>query len=858
MLRLTVKNLAANRVRFALTAFAVVLAVSFVVSSFVLTDGLRSSFNSLSGEIVSGTDYEIRPVAEFGEPEPLAESTLDDIAAVDGVAAAAPVVTAENTVRPINADGQDISLDGPPQIAFGWVDEPRLESLRLVEGEPPRGADQFTMDLDAAANHRFQLGETYEVLSPTGRSSFTLTGLTSFGADNATMGATLMQFDPAALQTMVGRDGYDAVLVALDGGADRAAVEAALAEAAPLAEVVDNATLESEARASFNSAIDIIGNVLLGFAGISLFVSIFIIYNTFAIVLGQRTRELALLRTVGADPRQLRRSVLGEAFLIGVLASGLGIAGGVGVAAGLQALFAAIGAELPDIPVIVSGRTVAVALLVGVVVTMVSAIGPARKASQVPPLAALRDGAAAGDVSRAARFLVGAGLAATGVAAGAFGLFVAATTTSIVLMLAVGAIAVFVGVTLLSPIVVGPLTSLLGWPTGRVAGVSGVLAKQNAARNPQRTATTAAALMIGLAMVSMVLTVGESVKAQLRSTLDSSVSADYVVADDGDLTPGLASEIEAAETDGSPIVETLATFRYEEAKVHRDGASPLAGTGDDGDAIVEVVGTDLMAASTLFDLGISDGVASDPSVAAAVLVADEEAEVRGIDVGDTVVAELGSGANTELTVIGIFDDDFVIEEPYAIDRSAWDAIEANPTDSWLAFALADGVTTEQADQALAPVRASNPQLSIDTANDYVKSVEAEIDSLLTVVNAMVALAVVIALIGIANTLALSVFERTRELGLLRAVGMTRRQLRRMVRLEAGLVALFGAALGVTVGVLFGWAAVAALPAAVTSTLAIPTTRIVLLVAVAGVAGLVAAWGPARRAGKLDVLEAIAS
>ena len=223
-----------------------------------------------------------------------------------------------------------------------------------------------------------------------------------------------------------------------------------------------------------------------------------------------------------------------------------------------------------------------------------------------------------------------------------------------------------------------------------------------------------------------------------------------------------------------------------------------------------------------------------------------------------MLVELGTGASTEVTVIGVFDDDVVLEEPYALDRSTWDAIGANPADQWLAFALADGITVAQADEALTALRASYPQLSIDTANDFVRSIEGEIDQLLTTVNAMVALAVVIALIGIANTLALSVFERTRELGLLRAVGMSRRQLRRMVRLEAGLVALFGAALGVTVGVLFGWAAVVALPSSITSTLAIPTTRILLLVAVAGLAGLVAAWGPARRAGKLDVLDAVSS
>ncbi len=857
MLRLTFKNLAANRVRFALTAFAVVLAVSFVVSSFVLTDGLRSSFNALSGDIVAGTDYEVRPTAEFGQPEALSESTLDEIAAVDGVAAAAPVVAAENKIRPINADGEEITLEGPPQLAFGWVDEPRLSTFTVVEGDPPSAADEFTMDLDAAANHGFDVGKTYDVSTPVGMRSLTLTGLTSFGDDNATLGATLMQFDLAALQAMTNSDGYDAVLVALESGAGRDAVEAGLAAAVPAAEVVDKATLESETRADFNSGIDIIGNVLLGFAGISLFVSIFIIYNTFAIVLGQRTRELALLRTVGADPRQLRRSVLGEALAIGVLASALGIAGGVGVAAGLRAVFSAIGAELPDMPTIVSARTVAVAIGVGVVITMLSAIGPARKASRVSPMAALRDGAAAGQSGSRTRLAIGAALVAVGTAAGAVGLFVAGSTSAIVALLALGAMSVFIGVTLLSPLVVGPVTSLIGWPTRRTAGVAGSLATQNAGRNPQRTATTAAALMIGLALVSMALTVGESVKAQFRSTLESAVSADYLIADDGQLPATVAADITAANVDGAPITDTVTPFRYDEAKVRGDGqAEQIGAPADDG--VVQIVGADLATASELFDFGITEGVASDPAVTDPVLVSDEEAEAAGLALGDTVSVELSSGATADLTVVGIFEDDFVLEESYALDLSTWERIGADPTDWWLAFALADGISPEDAEAALAPIRSSYPQLTVDTAGDYVQDIEGQIDSLLTTVNAMVALAVVIALIGIANTLALSVFERTRELGLLRAVGMTRRQLRRMVRLEAGLVAVFGAVLGVVVGVGFGWAAVAALPASFTSTLAVPTTRIVLLVVVAGAAGLVAAWGPARRASKLDVLDAVAS
>ncbi|MEM9564913.1 MAG: FtsX-like permease family protein [Actinomycetota bacterium] len=840
MFRLTIKNLAANRIRLALTTFAVVLAVAFVVSALVLTDGLRSSFGDLSEDITAGTDLELRPVGGFGEADTLPETALDDVSAIDGVDAVAARVEAEMTIRPVNADGETISINGPPQLAFGWIDDPRLANSTMVDGRPPTGPAEFTMDLDAAATHGFDVGQTYQVITPTGTTELELTGLTSFGADNDTLGATLMHLETATLQGLLGQDGYDSIAVVVDPAADRGTVEVAMAGVVPGAEVVDQATLESEQRAEFDQGIDILGNILLGFAGVSLFVSIFIIYNTFSIVLGQRTRELALMRTVGADPAQIRRSVLGEAAVIGVVASAIGIVVGLGLTYGLRGLFGLIGADLPDSPLVLSTRTVIAACVIGIVVTLVSAIGPARKAGRIPPVAALRDGATAGSVGNRLRMVLGGLLTAAGVVAGSFGLFVASTTASVILLLAAGAIGVFVGVTMLSPLVAVPVTRVIGWPLRRTLGASGHLAQQNAGRNPQRTATTAAALMIGLAVVSMTLTVGESVKAQFRSTLESSVRADYLAIENASTFPPAVAE---RFTD-SGAVDTLTRFRYDRAII--DGVEQT------------LMGSDLAATEVLFDIGVSSGVATDPSVTDAVLVANEEADALGIEVGDTIPMTFESGTSIDTTVIGIFEDNTVIEEYYLVDLSTFATVGASTGDDWLAMNLVDGVTEGEADAVFAPIAEAYPGMDLSTTNAFVDGIEDEIDQALAAVNVMVVLAVVIALIGIANTLALSVFERTRELGLLRAVGMTRRQLRRMIRLEAALVAVFGAALGVAVGVLFGWAAVAALPATVTDTLAIPVTRIVILVAIAGVAGLVAAWGPARRAGRLKVLDAIAS
>jgi putative ABC transport system permease protein len=842
MFRLTIKNLNANRVRLGLTTFAVVLAVSFVVASFVLTDGLRSSFGDLSSEIVAGTDLELRPVGGFGEADLVPTDTLADVAAIDGVGAAAGRVEAMDTIQPVNAEGEPVTTAGPPLLAHGWVDDARLSQFTVTEGSAP-GPGQFTMDIDTAANNGFTVGQTYDIITPTGRTELTLVGLTTFGEANDTLGAALIQFDGDELQTLIGEDGYESIAVALASGADKVAVEQALAATLPGAEVVDNATLESETRADFNEGIDIIGNILLIFAGVSLFVSIFIIYNTFSIVLGQRTKELALLRTVGADPVQLRRSVKLEALVIGTLASAVGILAGVGVALGLRALFGAIGADLPDSPIIISGRTIALAAAVGIGVTFLSSIGPARKASRVPPVAALRDGVDAGSVSGRVRTVVGLLAMALGLAQLALGLFVASGRTLVIALMAVGSIGFFVGVTLLSPLVAQPLTRAMGWPLEKAFGTSGALAHQNAGRNPQRTATTAAALMIGLALVTMTLTVGESGKAQLRSTLDSSVQADYLAITEGEDARPFSRDLTTALA-ASPVTDELTSFRY--TRVAVDGG------------IRWVMGTDLAATDALFDLGVDEGRGYDPAVRDAMMVSNEEAEAAGISVGDVIPLTFESGQSRDMTVIGIYNDDIVTEDPFVIDFSTWDAVGGPTNDNWIALSLVEGVTETEADAAFAPVAADYPQISITTANDYVERIEAEIDQILAGVNVMVALAVIIALIGIANTLALSVFERTRELGLLRAVGMSRRQLRRMVRLEAALVALFGAALGVAIGIGFGWAAVMALPATITSTLAVPVTRIVILVAVAGVAGLLAAWGPARRAAKLDVLSAISS
>jgi putative ABC transport system permease protein len=841
MFRLTLKNLRANKIRFALTTFGVTLAVSFVVAAFVLADGLRSTFNDVASDITAGVDLEVRPVSEFGDPDPLPFDFASIVANVDGVAYAAPNVEArENSVRPILADGSTITTDGPPQLAYNWVDNEQLSPFSLVDGAAPE-AGQFTVDLDSATEHDFVIGDSYEFITPTGRHDLTLSGTSSFGPNNDTVGATLMQMNTADAGGLFNIDGLTGIHVEVADGADITTVQNAIAQAVPTAEVVDNETVLTETAEEFTGDIDIIGNILLGFGGVALFVSIFIIYNTFAIVLGQRIRELALLRTIGADPKQIRKSVLGEAFIIGTIASIAGLAGGVAVSRGLEALFNAGGGSLPESPLILSMRTIIAAIAIGLGVTMFSAIGPARRASTVPAIAALNGGSAATAPGSRTRITSGIGLIGGGIAAGGLGLAGVGSTAVMITLMALGAIAVFIGVTLLSPMAVGFVTRTLGWPLAKTSGVAGKLAQQNAARNPRRTATTAAALMIGLTLVSTALVVGASVKSNIASTLERSALADYVVTtqlEEVDFPTTLAEGLEASE-----VVDAITGFRYVEAKIGQD--------------VQGVVAVDFTQIDALLDLDVQAG-SYDTATTYPVMVAVDLADSAEFVLGDIVTTSFANGTSVDATIVGTFADETLVSQDFMFDTSVYEAADVNVADEWLAIQTVPGADPTAVTALFDQVSAQFPQADVETSAQFQDRIEGFVDETLAIVNMMVALAVVIALIGIANTLALSVFERTRELGLIRAVGMSRRQLRRMVRFEAALVATFGAVLGVAVGLLFGFGVVQGLPDSFASGVTVPVGSILMLVAIAAAAGLVAAWLPARRAGRLNILEAIAA
>lgn len=852
MLRLALKNLAANKIRLGLTALAIVLGVGFVVSSFVLRDGLKESFAGLSEEIVGDTDFGLTPVGaddngfeESDDPiELLTEGDLTTVRSIDGIRVASGGLEAfPNAVVPIKADGSTISTNGPPQLAFSWTEEEQLNPSVIVEGSAPTAPGEWVIDLDAAADHGFEIGQTTTFVTLEGRQDATLVGTFRFGENNTTNGATLMAFELSTARDFFGTpEGYDTIAIGIDGSVPVPEVEAALNAALDTDRVVvqNQADLLAETQGDFNLFVDIFGYILLAFALIALFVSIFIIANTFAIVTSQRIRELGLLRAVGATPSQIRRSVLIESTIIGLIASTIGLIVGVGIAFLMRWLLALLGIELPSFDVVLRPLTILVAFCVGTLVTVTAAIVPAFSASKVSPITAIT-GSADKEEKSAARYVFGGLVTGLGALLIGLGLFGGSTALEVLAPLGAGAAILFVGLTLLSPLVAGPLSRTLGIPLGPIFKRPGSLATQNAARNPRRTATTAAALMIGLALVSMAMVLGESFKAEFTKILDTTIQADYIISGDGTLPLEIVDRLDAdaAFDEVSPVFYSSADFDQ-----------PSSGEPYSTD----VASFNYATIDALFDFGLLegslDGINSDTTA-----IRESVAEDLGLAMGDTIQMQLDEGGVAVMTVAGIFEDD-TLSGGVLLSFDRFEQISSQDTADLIVAAKSANVDVATADAAFDMIGREYPNLGFDSAASFREVFTGFIDGVLNVLTALLGLAIVIALIGIANTMALSVFERTREIGLLRAVGMTRRQTRRMIRWESAIIAAVGAVLGAIIGVSLGAVALAAIPGDIITTVAIPWVRIISMVVIAALAGLAAALFPAFRASRMNVLDAI--
>jgi putative ABC transport system permease protein len=845
MLRVAIRGLLAHKLRFLLTTLAVVLGVTFVAGSFVLTDSMESAFGELFESSSAGVDLHVRAATGFemavtdfdaGAAPTLDERVVDEARTVEGVAEAVGYV--EGMAAFIAPDGEAIIPQGPPTLALSWTGGRADGPLHVRSGRGPEAAGEVMMDAGTFERFGFVLGQEVEVAGPAGVASFTLVGVSGFGESDNLLGATIASFELDTARELLGKQGrFDEIAILVDDGADAAAVRERLsAELGPDVTVVTAADRAAADQADVGAALGFLTTALLAFAGISVFVGAFLIANTFSIVVAQRMREFALLRAVGASQRQVRGAILIEAVLVGLVASTLGLVLGIGLARLLPVMLSAAGIELPTTGIEVAPRTVVAAFLVGTVVTVVSAVLPARRASRVAPVEAMRGAVIAQRSSLRRRTIVGVVLTTLGGVGVVVGL--AGEVPEPLAVVGLGAAVTFLGVTLLSPLLADPLARSFGWLPARLS-VPGKLARGNARRDPRRTAVTASALMIGLALVSTVTIFTASLQTAVTDALGEQFRADFIVQAAGvgpaGLPRGLAGALHADPAIGE--VSPIRTGQIADA----DGA------------VQSVAAVDPVVIEDLIALGVSSGdlTALDGD---AIALHDEVADARGLTVGDRFPAVLLDGTGVDLEVVATFGSVELIGSGYLLSLEGLDRGAAPAGDLvLLANAAAD---VDSARLAVEDALATAPGATVRDQVEFRELQEEQVAQLLGLLLALLALAVVIALLGITNTLALAVLERTREIGLLRAVGMDRAQTRRMVLWESVLVASFGALLGVVVGVFLGWALVGSLADEGVGRLVVPVGRLGVYVVAAIVAGLVAAVLPAIRAARLDVLRAV--
>ena len=850
--RLTIRGVIARKWRIFLTILAVVSGVAFVSGAFVLTDSVKKSINDLFATLSEGIDLEVRTSIAFGdeataERDPVSVELIDQISAVEGVRLAEGNLLRAATV--IKSDGEPLRTSGP---AFGiaWVGPDGLDGRTMVEGRPATGPGEVTLDKSSARRAGYEVGDTVTIVGPTGKGDFELVGLNGTGKTTNGGGASIAAFDPRTANEFLGaKDMVDSIYIAIDEGADRDVVMAAVDAALPDGiEVITGEQSAEETAGAINDIIDIFGNVLLGFAAVSLFVSAFLIFNTFAIIVSQRLRELALLRAVGASSRQIRAMIIGEALVVSVIATVLGIVAGMGVAKGIVAIFNAAGAAFPSASLIVSTRTVVASTVVGVGVTVAAAIVPALRAARIPPVAAMRPELGFNSLQKNKRLVVGSITTGIGLVLFSVGIFGQPGGTSGTLGLsAIGAILLFLGIASLSTTVAAPasrvISRILPLPFRPMTrSVPGRLGSRNAQRTPRRTASTASALMIGLALVSTVSVVASSVQASFKEQLQGSVTADFFVSNGPGNFQGLPVSFSERLSE-LPELSAVSPFRAATAQVNGDTKQIGAVRGS---AFGQLVDIDLTSGSVE---SLDEGK---------ILLHRDPARDYAVSVGDTLTILWLNGTEQRIEVGGIYDD-ATIAGNWLVGLSTLQAVStAEPTDFFIGAKIADGVSIEDARAAVEKVALDFPSAEVQDQAEFQQAQEDQLNQLLIIIYGLLIISIAIAVLGIANTMALSVFERTREFGLLRAVGMSKRDLKRSIRWEAVIVAVFGASLGIIVGIPLGLAVTTALPSTFITTTVVPVNTIITILIASIIVGVVAAIGPARRAAKLNVLDAIST
>jgi putative ABC transport system permease protein len=851
MTAVALRGLLTRKLRTVLTMIAIILGVSMIAGTYVLTDTINNSFSQIFHTADRTIDVIISskaPVeAAFRQPPPFPDSLLNVVRSTPGVAVAEGEIG--DQVELFRPNGKQIGGLAGPTLLFSRPTIARFRTLTVIRGHEPHG-NELLVDESTANRNDLKIGQKYGIVAAGPMRLFTLVGITRFGTVSSIGGATIISVDLQTAQSITNKVGeFDQISVlAAPGVSSTELVRRIQARIPPslrdrIKVQTSSQSADDQTQAIQNGFLNILTYALLAFGGIAVFVGAFIIFNTFSITVAQRTREFGMLRTNGATRGQVLRSVILEALVIGLLASIIGLVAGLGIAKALNALFVAFGVDLPNAGMVVETRTILVALLVGTLVTVLASLMPAIRATRVPPVAALREGSQL-PRGRFARYspYVATILTALGIAGMALGIFASISSTGQRLsLIGLGAVVLFIGVAMLSPKLIRPLANVLGWPIDRMTNITGKLARENVTRNPTRTAVTAAALMIGLALVGFVTIFA----AELRLTVDDAVNRELVGTYAVYATQNFIPQGVAPALAKVPGMAAVSAVKYDNARIDGIGTVTTSGVQPATLGRLYRVQWKVGSASTLAHMGPYNAI-----------VSDDFANSHNLKVGSVLHVTTPASKHDTFTVTGIYKKAQFFQNwcvRYDIMARDW-ALYQDRIDFVLA---APGQNLTSLEQRISSMLQANFPVAQVYSQQQVKDQQNQsINQLLALIYILLALSVIVSLFGIINTLVLSVYERTREIGLLRAIGTTRGQVRWMIRWESVITSVIGAILGLALGIVFALLITKGL-ASQNLEYTIPVTQLLIWVVFAMIFGIVAAAFPARRAARLDVLQAVA-